>query len=169
MKGLAVVVLAAGLGTRMKSSLAKVLHPLAGSPMLSHVLLSVTRLRPDKVVVVVGHQADKVRALLPDGAQTADQKEQLGTAHAALTGLKRLGRYDGTLLLVSGDTPLMTAETLRRLLDAHKKSGAQVSILTASPAEPKGYGRIIRDGSGAVKGIVEEKDASPAEKSIGEI
>ena len=105
MKGLSAIVLAAGMGTRMKSSLAKVLHPVSGAPILLYVMDALSELRPEKVVVVVGHQADKVREILPPEVDTALQKEQLGTAHAALTGLAKLKDFEGTVLLVSGDVP----------------------------------------------------------------
>jgi len=167
-KQLAVVVLAAGLGTRMKSSLVKVLHPVAGRPMLLHTLDAVMSLKPDKVVAVLGHQADAVAKILPEGVTTALQKEQLGTAHAALTGLSKLKGFDGTLMVVSGDTPLLGADTFKRLVARHRSAKADVTILTARLADPTGYGRIIR-GKGGVLGIVEQKDASAAERAITEI
>ncbi len=168
MKGLSAIVLAAGMGTRMKSGLAKVLHPLAGRPMFLYTVDNVLSLKPEKVVVVVGHQADRVKGLLPPGVASAHQKEQLGTAHAAMTGLKGLSG-DGTLLLVSGDTPLLSAETLKRLISDHRKKKADITILTANLDDPTGYGRIIRDGKGAVARIVEQKDASDGEKAVSEI
>ena len=169
MKDLAVIVLAAGLGTRMKSSLAKVLHPLAGRPMLLHTLDNVLALKPERSVAVLGHQAERASAILPDGITVALQKEQLGTAHAAMAGLKKLGSFGGMLLLVSGDTPLLGPDTLKAFIGAHKKAKAAVSILTAHLDDPTGYGRILRDGRGNVVRIVEQKDASAEEKAIKEI
>jgi len=168
LKDLAVIVLAAGLGTRMKSSTVKVLHPLAGRPMLLWVLESVLALRPDSVVTVVGHQSHRVRGVLPDGVLAAVQKEQLGTAHAVITGISRLKGFNGTVMVVSGDTPLLGADTLKGLAIRHRRTGADVSVLTAAMPDPSGYGRIIRDDKGVI-GIVEHKDASPAERAITEI
>jgi len=180
-KDLYCVILAAGLGTRMKSSLAKVLHPVAGRPMLMYTLDNVLALKPVKTAVVVGHQADKVKALLPPGVVPAFQKEQKGTAHAASVGLGRLGAGGArgankgatggagdTLLLVSGDTPLLGHETLKGLISYHKQKKADITVLTAYLDDPAGYGRIVRE-DGIVKRIVEQKDATPSEREIGEI
>jgi bifunctional UDP-N-acetylglucosamine pyrophosphorylase / glucosamine-1-phosphate N-acetyltransferase len=169
MKGLSAIVLAAGMGTRMKSSLAKVLHPVAGRPMLLFVIDSLNELKPESVVAVIGHQADKVASILPEGIQTALQSEQLGTAHAAMTGLSKLKNFSGTVLLVSGDVPLLRAGTLKDLVARHKKAKAAISILTAVLDDPAGYGRIVRDAKGGVEKIVEQKDASESEKGILEI
>lgn len=169
MKGLAVIVLAAGLGTRMKSATTKVLHEIAGRPMLLHTLSNVLALKPEKVVVVVGHQAEKVGGILPEGVVPALQKEQLGTAHAAMAGLRKLGSFKGALLICSGDAPLLGADTFRRLVLAHKRAGADVSVLTARLEDPAGYGRIIRGTDGAVAGIVEHKDANAAARAVNEI
>jgi bifunctional UDP-N-acetylglucosamine pyrophosphorylase/glucosamine-1-phosphate N-acetyltransferase len=169
LKELAVIVLAAGLGTRMKSSLAKVLHPLAGRPMLLHTLDNVLAIKPEKTVTVLGHQAERASAILPDGITIALQKDQLGTAHAALAGLEKLGGFEGMLLLVSGDTPLLGPDTLKGFIGTHEMAGAAVSILTAHLDDPTGYGRIVRDGWGNVVRIVEEKDATPEEKALKEI
>ncbi|MGA2193246.1 MAG: bifunctional UDP-N-acetylglucosamine diphosphorylase/glucosamine-1-phosphate N-acetyltransferase GlmU [Nitrospirota bacterium] len=169
MKDLSVIILAAGMGTRMKSSTAKVLHPLLGRPMVLHVIENVMELRPGKVVAVLGHQADRVREILPEGVVPALQKELLGTAHAAMAGLGKLGRSEATLLLVSGDAPLISGETLKGLVTAHKKARAGMTVLTADMDEPFGYGRVIRSKGGQVDSIVEEKDATPAERAIKEI
>lgn len=168
MKGLAVIVLAAGLGTRMRSKLVKVLHPIAGRPMLLHTLDNLLRLKPERIVAVVGHQADAVRRILPPGVTPAPQKEQLGTAHAVLCGLKALRGFDGTVMVVSGDTPLLDADTFKSVVSSHRRSRSDVTVLTAVLDSPRGYGRIIRNG-GSVAGIVEEKDASPAEKAVSEV
>ncbi len=168
MKDLFCVVLAAGLGTRMKSGLAKVLHPLAGRPMLMHTLDNVLSLKPVKTAVVIGHQAEKVKELLPPGVVAAFQKEQKGTAHAAGVGLGALRGANGTLLLVSGDTPLLGTETLKGLISHHKRKKADITVLTAFLEDPAGYGRIVRE-DGKIKKIVEQKDASPSEREINEI
>ncbi len=152
----------------MKSGLAKVLHPLAGRPMLMHTLDNVLALRPEKTTVVIGHQADKVRALLPPGVVPALQKERNGTAHAAGAGLAALRGADGVLLLVSGDTPLLDVETLKGLVSYHKHKKADITVLTAVLDEPFGYGRIVRE-DGSIKKIVEQKDANPSERKIKEI
>ncbi len=152
----------------MKSGLAKVLHPLAARPMLVHTLGNVLALKPEKIAVVIGHQADKVRALLPPGVVPAIQKEQKGTAHAAGIGLDALRGADGVLLLVSGDAPLLGAETLKGLVSYHKRKKADITVLTAFLDEPFGYGRIVREG-GKISKIVEQKDASPSERKIKEI
>ncbi len=168
MKGLAVIVLAAGLGTRMRSNLVKVLHPIAGRPMLLHTLDNLLALKPERVVAVLGHQADAVKRVLPRGVDVALQKEQLGTAHAAICGLKKLSGYKGTVMVVAGDTPLLDTDTFRSVVSAHRRSRSDVTVLTAVLEDPRGYGRIIRNG-GDVTGIVEEKDAGPAEKAVTEV
>ncbi len=152
----------------MKSGLAKVLHPLAGRPMLMHTLENVLALKPEKTAVVIGHQAEKVKELLPRGVAPALQKEQKGTAHAAGVGLDVLRGADGVLLLVSGDTPLLGAQTLKGLIACHKRKKADITILTALIDEPFGYGRIVRE-DGKIKKIVEQKDASPSELKLKEI
>jgi bifunctional UDP-N-acetylglucosamine pyrophosphorylase/glucosamine-1-phosphate N-acetyltransferase len=137
--------------------------------MLLHTLDNVLALKPEKTVAVLGHQADKVEATLPQGVTVAIQTDQLGTAHAALAGLEKLEGFEGMLLLVSGDTPLLGLDTLKGFIDAHEKAGAAVSILTTHLDDPTGYGRIVRDGWGNVVRIVEEKDASPEDKALKEI
>ncbi|HEX9860237.1 MAG TPA: bifunctional UDP-N-acetylglucosamine diphosphorylase/glucosamine-1-phosphate N-acetyltransferase GlmU [Nitrospirota bacterium] len=168
MKGLAVIVLAAGLGTRMRSGVVKVLHPVAGRPMLLHTLDHLRALKPESIVAVLGHQAEEVSKVLPEGVLTARQKEQLGTAHAALCGMKKLKGFTGTVMVVSGDTPLLDTETYRSVVSRHRKSKADVTVLTAVLEDPAGYGRIIRDG-GNVGRIVEQKDATEAERAVREI
>jgi len=168
MKGLAVIVLAAGLGTRMRSKLVKVLHPVAGKPMLLHTLENLRELKPERVVAVLGHQAEDVRKVLPKDVDVTLQKEQLGTAHAALCGVKRLRGFTGTVMVVSGDTPLLDSETFRSVAARHKRTRSDATVLTAVMERPDGYGRIIRDG-GRVARIVEEKDAGPAEKAVLEV
>jgi bifunctional UDP-N-acetylglucosamine pyrophosphorylase/glucosamine-1-phosphate N-acetyltransferase len=166
-----VVVLAAGKGIRMKSALAKVLHRVAGVPMIDHVLDTAAALRPSSTTIVVGHQADDVRRVLASraGLSFVVQEPQLGTAHALLSTEPALAAATGTLVLLSGDVPQLTTGTLSRLVERHQAAGAAATVLTALVDRPAGYGRIVRDGGGAITRIVEEKDASPAERDIREI
>ncbi|MEU6906187.1 bifunctional UDP-N-acetylglucosamine diphosphorylase/glucosamine-1-phosphate N-acetyltransferase GlmU [Streptomyces coeruleorubidus] len=169
----AVVVLAAGEGTRMKSATPKVLHELCGRSLVGHVLAAAGELHPENLVVVVGHAREKVTAHLGEIApdvRTAVQAEQNGTGHAVRMGLEALGgSVDGTVVVVCGDTPLLTGETLRALSATHREDGNAVTVLTAEVPDATGYGRIVRDDSGAVTAIVEHKDATDAQRSIREI
>ncbi|MEU3489069.1 bifunctional UDP-N-acetylglucosamine diphosphorylase/glucosamine-1-phosphate N-acetyltransferase GlmU [Streptomyces massasporeus] len=170
----AVVVLAAGEGTRMKSATPKVLHELCGRSLVGHVLAAAGELNPEHLVVVVGHAREKVTAHLGDIApevRTAVQAEQNGTGHAVRMGLEELGgAVDGTVVVVCGDTPLLTGATLEALAATHSADGNAVTVLTAEVPDATGYGRIVRDdASGAVTAIVEHKDATDAQRSIREI
>ncbi|MGV9244556.1 bifunctional UDP-N-acetylglucosamine diphosphorylase/glucosamine-1-phosphate N-acetyltransferase GlmU [Streptomyces sp. NPDC003710] len=169
----AVVVLAAGEGTRMKSATPKVLHDICGRSLVGHVLAAARELKPENLVVVVGHAREKVGAHLAEidpGVRTAVQAEQNGTGHAVRMALEELGgSVDGTVVVVCGDTPLLTGETLRRLAGTHHEDGNAVTVLTAEVPDATGYGRIVRDGTGAVTAIVEHKDASDAQRAIREI
>ena len=168
-RNLAAVILAAGQGTRMKSDLPKVLHPVAGKPMLSHVVQAAKALDAAPIVPVIGHGADLVRTALESEALTfALQEEQLGTGHALQCAETALKGFTGDLLLLCGDVPLLRDTTLRALLHHHRESSACVSILTAQMIDPTGYGRIIR-GVNGVERIVEEKDATAAERQVNEI
>jgi len=178
MDAIAAVVLAAGKGTRMKSDRAKVLHQACGRPLAYFPVRAAFALDCAPVIAVVGHQADQVEkelsALFPGAPlEFALQKEQLGTGHAvqcAQGALKKAGFADrGSVLLLCGDTPLVTAETLQRLVRAKQQARAPLAFITTRPADPKGYGRVVRGEKGAPERIVEEKDASAAEKSIGEV
>ncbi|WP_338638655.1 bifunctional UDP-N-acetylglucosamine diphosphorylase/glucosamine-1-phosphate N-acetyltransferase GlmU [Burkholderia pyrrocinia] len=162
-----IVILAAGTGKRMRSALPKVLHPLAGRPLLSHVIDTARTLQPSRLVVVVGHGAERVQAAVaaPD-VQFAVQAEQLGTGHAVRQALPLLDPAQPTLVLY-GDVPLTRASTLRRLVDAAREG--RYGILTVTIDDPTGYGRIVRDAAGFVTRIVEQKDASPDELKIAEI
>jgi len=166
---LAAVILAAGQGTRMKSTLPKVLHEVAGQPMLAHVIKGAGLLGADPIVAVIGHGADRVRtACAAPGVTFTLQAEQLGTGHALQCAAPELAGFRGDLLLLCGDVPLLRIETLTALLDHHRAEQATVTVLTAILAKPHGYGRIIR-GADGVERIVEEKDATPAERAVGEI
>ncbi|SDN57085.1 UDP-N-acetylglucosamine pyrophosphorylase [Fictibacillus solisalsi] len=163
------VVLAAGQGTRMKSSLYKVLHPVCGKPMVQHVVDQISQLNMKKIVTVVGHGAEKVKDQLGDASEYVLQEEQLGTAHAVMQAEETLSNEEGITLVVCGDTPLITAETMQKLIDEHQAADAKVSILTAKAEDPAGYGRVLRNGSGTVERIVEHKDATDEEKLVQEI
>ncbi|MEV5013797.1 bifunctional UDP-N-acetylglucosamine diphosphorylase/glucosamine-1-phosphate N-acetyltransferase GlmU [Streptomyces sp. NPDC053780] len=170
----AVVVLAAGEGTRMKSATPKVLHELCGRSLVGHVLAASGELDPQNLVVVVGHAREKVTAHLAEVApdvRTAVQEQQNGTGHAVRMGLEALGgAVDGTVVVVCGDTPLLTGDTLKALATTHSADGNAVTVLTAEVPDATGYGRIVREeGTGAVTAIVEHKDASEAQRAIREI
>jgi bifunctional UDP-N-acetylglucosamine pyrophosphorylase / glucosamine-1-phosphate N-acetyltransferase len=168
--GTAALVLAAGHGTRMKSDLAKVLHPLAGRPLLAWVLDTLRDLQLDRVLVVVGHQRERViSAFEGAGVEWVVQAQQCGTGHAALMAAPALRGFDGALLVVCGDTPLLRAATLHALLEGHAASGAAVTVLSMRVPDPHGYGRIVRDGRGGLAAIVEERDATAIERRIDEV
>jgi bifunctional UDP-N-acetylglucosamine pyrophosphorylase/glucosamine-1-phosphate N-acetyltransferase len=167
-----IVVLAAGAGTRMRSVKPKVLHTIGGRPLLWHALKAATELEPEHLVAVIGHEREQVgKYLLQEHPQVSQviQYEQLGTGHAVACALD--GRTDiiGTVLVTCGDVPLLTSETLRKLLAAHQASRNAVTVLTAVVVDPTGYGRIVRDDSGLVAAIVEHKDASADLLAIREI
>ena len=165
------IILAAGLGTRMKSDTAKVLHEVAGEPLVGHVLRAVRDAGIEDVVVVVGHQREAVRAYLQNrhaGARTAVQETMRGTGDAVRQALPEIPDDADTVMVLAGDTPLLTGETLRTLAAHHTETGAAATILTARLQDPSGYGRIVRDGH-AVQRIVEHKDASDNERAIDEI
>ncbi|HEX5361604.1 MAG TPA: bifunctional UDP-N-acetylglucosamine diphosphorylase/glucosamine-1-phosphate N-acetyltransferase GlmU [Fluviicoccus sp.] len=165
---LSVVILAAGKGTRMKSVLPKVMQPLASRPLLSHVLQSAAELRSSRTLVVYGHGGEQVRAAFPDSRLGwALQAEQKGTGHAVLMALPQLPA-EGKTLILYGDVPLTTIGTLERLLAQVADEGA-ISMLTMHMENPTGYGRIVRDASGRISRIVEQKDASEVEKAIREV
>jgi bifunctional UDP-N-acetylglucosamine pyrophosphorylase/glucosamine-1-phosphate N-acetyltransferase len=165
-----VVILAAGQGTRMKSAIPKVLHPVAGRSMLEHVLRTAAEVSPATTTVVVGHQAETIRqqSRARQGLQFVVQEPQLGTAHALRQAAPVLRGRSGTLVLLSGDVPLLRASTLQRLVTAHVAAGAAATVVTAVVERPYGYGRIIRTG-GRIARVVEERDASPAERQVREI
>lgn len=163
------VILAAGKGTRMKSALPKVLHAVGGKSMLRHVMTAAEQAGAKRMLVVVGFGGDKVQAEIGAAAEFVLQAEQLGTGHAMMQVQPVLAGFSGTILLLCGDTPLLTGQALLDLVAAHQQSGAAATVLTAKPADATGYGRILRDESGQVLGIVEQKDATAEQKQIGEI
>jgi bifunctional UDP-N-acetylglucosamine pyrophosphorylase/glucosamine-1-phosphate N-acetyltransferase len=173
MENLAVIILAAGKGKRMRSGLVKALHPLLGRALLSFPLeCALEGLQPGKTVVVIGHQADQIRAAFPDPKITfVEQKKQLGTGHAASMTEPLLKDFHGTILILSGDTPLINAQTLLEMIKHHQDEKAVLTILTALREDPTGYGRVIRGRRGGrkVHKVVEEQDATQRERRIKEV
>ncbi len=165
---IAVVILAAGLGTRMKSNKAKVLHAILGRPMISYVVDTACAVAGDNVVLVVGHQADAVREIVTKQAEVkyAFQAEQLGTGHAVMCALPALPENIHHVVVLCGDVPLLKCETLQRFVHDHCLQKRPLSVLAVRLANPTGYGRIVQDESGSVVGIVEEADATLAQKAI---
>lgn len=168
MEQAAAIILAAGQGSRMQSKKAKVLHELAGLEMVNHAVRSVQLASFDPIIVVIGYQADRVKAVL-DGVALAKQKEQLGTGHAVDQCRSILEGFDGPVLVTYGDTPLFRSATFHNLLEYHNQSKAAATILTAVFADPTGYGRVVRAKGGEVLGVVEHKDANDQERQIKEI
>jgi bifunctional UDP-N-acetylglucosamine pyrophosphorylase/glucosamine-1-phosphate N-acetyltransferase len=168
----AVIVLAAGEGTRMKSKKPKVLHELCGRALVDHMLTAAQGLDPERLIIVIGHAREQVEAHVAAHCPSAlpvVQAEQRGTGHAVRTVLEAVGAISGTVLVTYGDTPLLRTETLAALLESHAGSGNAATVLTAEVPDPTGYGRIVRDASGAVLEIVEERDASPEQRAIREM
>jgi len=170
MANLHVVILAAGKGARMKSALPKVLHHVGGVPMIDHVLSTANALRPRSITLVIGHQGDILKAALSTHSNVGFvvQEPQLGTAHALLTTEPALRGATGTAVLLSGDVPLLSANTLKTLLDRHESAGAAATVVTAVVDDPTSYGRIVRSGEKIAR-IVEHRDATPQERAIREI
>ena len=163
------IVLAAGQGTRMKSKLYKVLHPVCGKPMVQHVVDHIGTLNVERIVTIVGHGAEMVKEQLGEQSEYVLQAEQLGTAHAVQQAEPILGNLEGTTLVVCGDTPLIRPETMKALFDYHTSQNAKATILTAVASDPTGYGRILRDAKGNVAQIVEQKDATEEQRKVTEI
>jgi bifunctional UDP-N-acetylglucosamine pyrophosphorylase / glucosamine-1-phosphate N-acetyltransferase len=170
MADLHVVILAAGKGTRMKSAVPKVLHHVGGLPMIDHVISTANALGPRSITIVIGHQSDALKAALSmhSGVGIVVQEPQLGTAHALLTTEPALRAATGTLVLLSGDVPLLSANSLKTLLDRHQSAGAAATVVTAVIDDPTGYGRIVRSGEKIAR-IVEHRDATGEELAIREI
>jgi bifunctional UDP-N-acetylglucosamine pyrophosphorylase/glucosamine-1-phosphate N-acetyltransferase len=170
MQELGVILLAAGQGTRMRSDLPKVVHPLGGKPLLLHALGTAQRLKPSRVAVIVGHGADRVRQACSGSDVTwVIQDQQLGTGHAVLCARDAFEGFAGDIVILSGDVPLIRESTLRAMVEHHWRKQAAATLLTACLAQPTGYGRILRSGQGALTGIVEEKDASDGQREIREV
>lgn len=169
MREMVAVILAAGKGTRMKSSLPKVLHSVGGKPMLRHVMEAARGAGAARTVVVVGFGGEQVAEAMGQGAEYVTQAEQLGTGHAVMQTKDCLRGFNGTLLLLCGDTPLLTSATLRELCRIHSETAAAATVLTAVLQDPSGYGRILRGADGGVCGIVEQKDATAEQRAIREI
>ena len=170
MKSLAVVILAAGKGTRMKSELPKVFHEILGEPMLTYVMKTVEKLAPRKTLLVVGHMRELIMDYykkLP--VEFVVQDQQQGTGHAVMMAEPALKDFDGTVMVLAGDVPLISEKTLRRLVEFHEEKGAAVTDLTAILGDAGNYGRVIRQDSGEILKIVEKKDASLEELKIREI
>ncbi|PQO35189.1 sugar phosphate nucleotidyltransferase [Blastopirellula marina] len=170
MKRLAVV-LAAGKGTRMKSELPKVLVPALGRPMIEYVLEALTKVGVDQILVVVGHRADLVRETLADrpGVRFIDQTEQLGTGHAVMVCREELNDFDGSVVVLTGDSPLVQVGSLEKLLDRFEQEEMACLLGTLEKENPTGLGRIVRDDEGRFTGIVEEKDATEQQRQIREV
>jgi bifunctional UDP-N-acetylglucosamine pyrophosphorylase/glucosamine-1-phosphate N-acetyltransferase len=170
MDDLVTVILAAGKGTRMKSDLVKILHPIAGLPMLAYPIRAARQTGCSRIIVVVGHQRQKVEDVFKnDNIAFAYQVEQLGSGHAVAVTKDLLKGFDGDVLILCGDVPLLTPGTLKNFYQSHKDNKAEVSVLSVVLDDPLGYGRILRDGSGNFYGIVEQRDTSADQKAISEI
>jgi len=167
------IILAAGLGKRMKSELPKVLAPISGRPMVVRILEQLETISLKKIAVVVGHLGDLVKQSVSSHINSpiswANQSEQKGTGDAANCGLRSLGEIKGTVVITAGDTPLLTKKTIKQLIDSHHLENSSVTILSFKASNPGGYGRIVRNGSGKILGIKEEKDCSETERAITEV
>jgi bifunctional UDP-N-acetylglucosamine pyrophosphorylase/glucosamine-1-phosphate N-acetyltransferase len=163
------VILAAGQGTRMKSKLYKVLHPVCGKPMVEHVVDHIQTLDVERIVTIVGYGAEKVKEQLGEKSDYVLQAEQLGTAHAVQQVEPILGELEGTTIVICGDTPLIRPETMKALFEHHESNHAKATILTAIAEDPTGYGRILRSTDQQVAQIVEQKDATPEQRQVKEI
>ncbi len=169
-RDVAAIILAAGVGKRMQSDLAKVLHPALGRPMLDHVIDAVRGAGVGRILVIVGHQAERVRAAMAGrGVEFALQSEQLGTGHAVRQAEPLLADHTGDVIVLCGDTPALRSQTLDALYSTHLRTGASATVLTAELDDPTGYGRVIRGEADAVERIVEHKDATPEERRVREI
>lgn len=163
------VILAAGMGTRMKSKMPKVLHKVCGKPLSKWVIDASKAAGADKVCTVVGHKAETVKEVLGDVCEFALQAEQKGTGHAVMQAIDVIKNSKGEVVILNGDTPLITAETINKAIEYHKNNGNQATVITAILDDATGYGRIVRDNDGSVLKIVEQKDASEEEKKINEV
>lgn len=170
MQRIATVIMAAGKGTRMKSDLPKVLHKLNGRSMVHYVIDLAEKIQSEKIVLIIGHKKELVREECSSrNVEFAVQSPQLGTGHAVQVTESHFRDYNGSLLVLSGDVPLLTKDSIQALIDQHRQSSAIATLLTAELEDPTGYGRIVRDTSGSVKTIVEHKDAGKDQLEIKEI
>lgn len=163
------VILAAGKGVRMRSERPKVLQEILGAPILAHILTALRDAGVTDIVVVVGYQADRVQKAIGPEVSYIEQRERLGTGHALLCCEEALSDYDGELLVLTGDAPLVRSETIRELLELHRQKGAQATLLSAKLENPAGYGRVLRDESGEFTRVVEHADATEEERLVGEV
>ena len=164
----AVIILAAGMGTRMKSTKAKVLHEILGKPMILYVVQTATKVAGNDVILVIGNQADEVRRIVSEKAKVkyAYQAKQLGTGHAVSCALSLIPDYCEEVVILCGDVPILTADTVIKLVDDHVKTKRDVSLLAVEKDNPKGYGRVLYDNKGHVSKIVEEADANDEQKKV---
>ena len=170
MSNFSTLIMAAGKGTRMKSDLAKVLHKINNRPMVHYVIDIAEEIKSQKIVLIIGHQRERVMSECSNyNIEYAIQDQQLGTGHAVQMAENLFNDYNGDLLILSGDVPLLTAGTLQKLIDTHNQSGAIATLLTANLEDPTDYGRVLRNNEGVVERIVEHKDASEEEKMVKEI
>ncbi len=170
MNPIGVILLAAGQGKRMKSELPKVVHALCGKPLFLHTLETAQQLQPTKIAIVIGHGAEFVQQYYPkDDIDWVVQERQLGTGHAVLCTSKNFDEFSGDILILSGDVPLITRDTLQAMIGRHRDQRAELTLMTAHLEVPTGYGRVMRDDAGAVRGIIEERDATAVEKQITEV
>jgi UDP-N-acetylglucosamine diphosphorylase/glucosamine-1-phosphate N-acetyltransferase len=164
------LILAAGKGVRMKSDWAKVLHVLEGKPLLQYSLAAARSAGAEKIIVIIGHQAQRVRDEFADaGVIFVEQKPQLGTGHAVLQANDLLAAYQGLTVILCGDVPLLRPATIIGLVENHIAAQAQITVMTTCPLDPEGYGRVLKDAAGNILKIVEQRDATAAEKKVGEI
>ncbi len=166
-----VIIMAAGEGVRMHSDVPKVLHPLAGRPILSWIVEAAADTSPERIMVVVGAGAGRVKSILPAGVETCHQSERRGTGHAVMVALDGLGEVGGQapVVVLPGDVPLLTSESIRDAIDSHRSAGAAATMLTTEVSDPTGYGRVLRGSDGLVHGVVEHVDATQAQRKVREI
>lgn len=163
------VILAAGKGTRMKSHLPKVLHPLMGRPIITYVIDACKKAKIDKIFLVIGYGADEVRETLGSHYNFVEQKQQLGTGHAVMTVNDQIKGLEGDILILAADAPFLTGKIIRKLINRHQKTHAAATLMTTIIDPPPPYGRIVRDSNGKILRIVEDRDASSNEKKITEV
>ena len=168
MSTLRTIILAAGEGARMKSDRPKVLHPICGRPMIAYALTLAASAGVKQPIVVIGHGAEAVKDVLPKDVKVVIQSKQLGTADAVLSAKKALGGLTGDLLILYADTPLLRRTTIQHLIESHRKNSATCTLLNTHLADPSGYGRIIRDATGLITGIVEEAEAHTVQRAMSE-